>query len=523
MDPTRLSPINFEVTFDEPVTGFDTSDINFTGSTAPGTLSAAIGGTGPTYNILVSGMTDSGLVVVSIPANAAVDASGNTSEASTSTDNSVTYDITPPTVTINQGASQADPTNTEPIVFDVVFSETVIGFDETDLIITGMANLPSIVINGSGDSYTVEISGLADDETVTADVKENAVVDTSGNENTASTSTDNSVLYDITPIYVMESGVVGFPGSLTITQDGKYFNRFNQIEIEFDSDAYNPPGNTEEDDVTNPNNYYLIDPGENDEFEITGCPDGQSIEATLMDDVLVPVGPVVYENNGGTGPFISTLTVNNGEKLPLGTYRLLICGSTTIMDLAENPLNGGEDISIDFSIVQRPALPLTGFSQEQVTVLPEQEMSAAYNSAGMVLTLPKLGVSAQIVGVPLGNDGWNTTWLGNDAGYLEGSAFPTWEGNTVITGHIWTSTNRPGIFLNLNTLRYGDEVQIYAWGRVYTYQVMSNYLVSESNVSSVMQTRSADWLTLLTCDGYDPETGTYAYRRVVNALLISVD
>ena len=524
MDPTRLSPINFEVTFDEPVTGFEPSDINFTGSTAPGNLSAAIGGTGPTYNILVSGMTDSGLVIVSIPANAAVDASGNTSEASTSTDNSVTYDVTPPTVTINQGDSQADPANTEPIVFDVVFSETVIGFDETDLVITGMVNLPSIVINGSGDTYTVEISGLINGETITADVKDNAVVDTSGNENTASTSTDNSVLFDITPIYVMESGVVGFPGSMSITPDGKYFDRFSQIKIEFDSDAYNPPGDTEEDDVTNPSNYYLIDPGENDEFEITECPGDQSINATLMDDVLIPVGPVTYDNNGGVGPFISTLTVNNGEKLPLGTYRLLICGSTTIMDLAGNPLNGGEDISIDFSIIPKPSgLPLTGFSQGQVTVLPEQEKAAAYNNAGMVLALPKLGVSAQIVGVPLDNDGWNTTWLGNNAGYLEGSAFPTWEGNTVITGHIWTSTNKPGIFLNLSTLQYGDEVQIYAWGQVYTYQVRSNYLVSETNVNSVMQSRSADWLTLLTCDGYDPETGTYAYRRVVNAVLISVD
>ncbi len=141
----------------------------------------------------------------------------------------------------------------------------------------------------------------------------------------------------------------------------------------------------------------------------------------------------------------------------------------------------------------------------------------------MVLTLPGLGVSAQIVGVPLESDGWNTSWLGNDAGYLEGSAFPTTVGNTVITGHIWTSMNKPGIFLNLNTMRFGDEVRIYAWGSVYTYKVMSNYLVSDTNVSNVMQSETADWLTLLTCDGYDPETGTYAYRRVVRAILVSTE
>ncbi len=344
IDPTRLSPINFEITFDEPVTGFDTSDIDFTGSTAPGTLTAAIGGTGPIYNVLVSGMTDSGLIVVSIPANAAVDASGNNSEASTSTDNSVTYDITPPTVTINQGSTQSDPTNSEPIVFDVLFSEEVIGFEDTDLVVTGMVNLPVIVINGSGDTYTVEISGLTDSETVTVDISENSVVDNSGNENSASTSTDNSVSYDITSINIMEAGVIGWPGNLAIQNDKKYTRRFNEIEINFDSDAYDPSGNDDPDDVTNPENYYLLQPGENGEFDVDTCEGANNLELSGLDDIAITVGPVTYDNNAGAGPFIANLTVNNGTSLPLGKYRLMICGSTTIMDLAANPLNDGEDV-----------------------------------------------------------------------------------------------------------------------------------------------------------------------------------
>ncbi|MBG0787812.1 MAG: sortase, partial [Anaerolineaceae bacterium] len=524
IDPTRLSPINFEVTFDEPVTGFDPTDIDFTGSTAPGTLSAAIGGTGPIYNVLVSGMTDSGLIVVSIRANAVVDASGNTSEASTSTDNSVTYDVTPPTVTINQGSTQSDPTNTEPIVFDVIFSEEIIGFEDTDLVVAGMVNPPVIVINGSGDTYTVEISGLTDGETVTVDVSENSVVDNSGNENSASTSTDNSVSYDITSIQIMESGVIGWPGNQVIQHEKKYTSRFNEIEINFDSDANDPSGDDDPDDVTNPENYYLLQPGDNGEFDVENCTEAHDLALSGLDDIAIPIGPVTYENNAGAGPFIATLTVNNGTNLPLGKYRLMICGSTTIMDLAENPLNDGDDVIMDFTLHKLPdELPLTGFNQGSVTTLPEQPLASTYNSSGMVLTLPGLGVSAQIVGVPLESDGWNTSWLGNDAGYLEGSAFPTTAGNTVITGHIWTSTNKPGIFLDLNTLRFGDEVRIYAWGRVYTYKVISNYLVSDTNVSNVMQSETADWLTLLTCDGYDPETGTYAYRRVVRAILVNIE
>ena len=44
-----------------------------------------------TYNVAVSGMTTDGTVIASVPANAATDAAGNGSTASTSTDNTVTF------------------------------------------------------------------------------------------------------------------------------------------------------------------------------------------------------------------------------------------------------------------------------------------------------------------------------------------------------------------------------------------------------------------------------------------------
>ena len=56
-DPTSASPINFTVTFNETVTGFTAGDISFAGSTVGGTLTATVSGTGPTYNVAVSGMT----------------------------------------------------------------------------------------------------------------------------------------------------------------------------------------------------------------------------------------------------------------------------------------------------------------------------------------------------------------------------------------------------------------------------------------------------------------------------------
>ena len=49
---------------------------------------------------------------------------------------------------------------------------------------------------------------------------------------------------------------------------------------------------------------------------------------------------------------------------------------------------------------------------------------------GMTLEIPSLGVTMPVVGVPETFDGWDVSWLGEDAGWLAGTAYPTWEGNS---------------------------------------------------------------------------------------------
>jgi hypothetical protein len=136
-DPTNGSPILFDVVFSEPVTGFDASDISLAGSTVGGTLAASVGGSGATYTVSVTGMSGAGTVVASIGAGAAQDLTGNPSSASTSTDNTVTFDGVPPTVTIDQEAGQPDPTGGSPILYTVQFSEPVTGFDASDISLAG--------------------------------------------------------------------------------------------------------------------------------------------------------------------------------------------------------------------------------------------------------------------------------------------------------------------------------------------------------------------------------------------------
>ncbi|MBT3323461.1 MAG: sortase [Anaerolineae bacterium] len=282
----------------------------------------------------------------------------------------------------------------------------------------------------------------------------------------------------------------------------------------FIEDVYDPDGDSNNDDVTNPANYLLLEEGNTVGFQTTACNN-----TDLVNDTKVTVNSISY--NAST--YHATVSFNGGISLLDGTYRLFVCGTTSIVDWANNALNGGADSAYNFTVqANATSLPTTGFRHGSVTALPQQPTAKAYASTTMMLEIPSIGVEIPIVGVPQSDAGWDVTWLGNGAGYLAGSAFPTWAGNTVITGHVWDAWNQPGIFSDLKTLKYGDQVQIKAWGQVYTYEVRESKLVTTKNVNAVLQSEEYDWVTLVTCEFYNPFTGDYLFRRSVRAVLVSV-
>ena len=178
-DPASTSPINFTVTFSEPVTGFDATDLDLTTSTATGTLTPTITGGGSVYNVAVNGMTGNGNVIASVKANGVTDIASNNNTASTSTDNSVTYDPTIPTViSINRLA--ASPTIAATATYGITFSEDVTGVDVSDftLVPTGVtgasigtltpvdAKTYQLEINTGTGSGTIGLN-LTDDDSIT--------------------------------------------------------------------------------------------------------------------------------------------------------------------------------------------------------------------------------------------------------------------------------------------------------------------------------------------------------------------
>src|SRR5687768_7262963 len=110
-DPTAAGPISFTAVFSEAVSGFTAADVTI-GGTAGGTKTATVSGGPSTYTVAVSGMTTSGTVTATIAAGVAQDAAGNSNTASTSTDNSVSFDAARPTVNISSPASGATVSGT---------------------------------------------------------------------------------------------------------------------------------------------------------------------------------------------------------------------------------------------------------------------------------------------------------------------------------------------------------------------------------------------------------------------------
>lgn len=307
-------------------------------------------------------------------------------------------------------------------------------------------------------------------------------------------------------------------GTTIINNGDKLDMTITSLTVRFDQAMYDPAGDTDSNDVTNPANFILVDSTGNG-ILTNSCAAGIS-----AGNRQVATGPVIYD----PATFTATFTVKNGLALHNSKYRLMVCGSTSLENLYEVKLAGdgqtaGTDYILDFEVARATLLlPGTGFPVGKITPLDVQTADKAYTQSDLTLSIPQLGVALPIVGVPQTNSGWDLSWLGSSAGWLTGSAYPTWDGNSVITAHVWDASNNPGQFYQLKTLRYGDRFQIRSNGSIYIYEVRDNRLVSPTAFNTVFKHETASWVTLMTCEGFNANTSTYAYRRMVRAVLVNV-
>ncbi len=282
--------------------------------------------------------------------------------------------------------------------------------------------------------------------------------------------------------------------------------------------------------VMEPRNFMLIRPGKDGIFNTT------DISAAICDPSHVPDGDdeniPIYVKFYLSSTYIATLIKDSFDPfLDEGQYRLYVCGAASIHNLAGNPINGGKNMSINFSVASAASephskkLPKTGFAPNRISSLPQQPESAAYaKMSGLWLVIPSQKMHVNIVGVPEINNNWDTTWLGNDAGWLNGTAYPTWLGNSVITAHVTDANGLPGPFANIRNLAYGDRIVVHQYGEKYTFEVRETRMVLPSSTTYALgHLEGHSYLTLITCQGYNFLTDNYMFRRLVRAVLVKVE
>jgi len=205
VDPTTTSPIGFSVAFSEPVVGFTNTDITYIGTALATT--ATVTGTGPVYDALVSGMTQSGTVIPTVTAAKATDIAGNGNTAATSTDATVSYtDVAPPsapsapaiTAATDSGVSSTDgiTNNTKPVFTGTAeYASTVRIYRDTTLV-------GSVVVPVSGIySYTTATALPNGSYTITA-------IATDPSLNTSPTSSGTALTIDtIAPSVTLNQAV----------------------------------------------------------------------------------------------------------------------------------------------------------------------------------------------------------------------------------------------------------------------------------------------------------------------------
>ena len=184
----------------------------------------------------------------------------------------------------------------------------------------------------------------------------------------------------------------------------------------------------------------------------------------------------------------------------------------------EDADGGGGDALTGISV-----LPRTGFAPGVRTKLPETRVDYASYSQ-LSLEIPGLGINAEILGVPFADNTWDVSWLGDNIGWLENTAWPGYigAGNVVLTGHSVNYTGYPGIFANLQRLGYGNTIYLNAYGEKLTYVVQDVQTVYADTPQVLSQKTDEALLTLITCRYYNEATGQYDGRVVVTAKLCEI-
>jgi len=247
--PTDAGSVSWNVTFSEDVAGVDASDFALTQTGVSGASISDVSGGNATYTVTAgTGSGDGTLGLNLVDDDSITDAPGNKLGGTGAGNGNLagqTYaiDKTAPTVeSITRGTPTAAKTNAGSVTWDVTFSESVAGVNDTDfsLVASGLGGSPIVTgVSGGGSSYTVTASTGSGDGTLRLDlVDDDSIVGTAGDKlggTGAGNGNFTGQQYTIDRTRPSVTAIQSFQSNGTTLGDGK-FEANDYLKITFDED-----------------------------------------------------------------------------------------------------------------------------------------------------------------------------------------------------------------------------------------------------------------------------------------------
>nr|WP_161501352.1 beta-propeller fold lactonase family protein [Rhodopirellula sp. SM50] len=182
--PATANTIDVEVTFSEPVVGFDTDDLQLGGSLTSAAVTGLVG-SGDSYTATITLAAEQGTLTVTVVDDGSIDdlygldLGGPAIGDGTFSSPAIDVDLLAPTVESIENV-YTDSTSTRRLEFVVTFSEPVSGVDVGDFQVnaTGLTDVTIESVTGADDRYTVVVTNTAGTGTISLNlVDDDSIID----------------------------------------------------------------------------------------------------------------------------------------------------------------------------------------------------------------------------------------------------------------------------------------------------------------------------------------------------------
>jgi LPXTG-site transpeptidase (sortase) family protein len=220
---------------------------------------------------------------------------------------------------------------------------------------------------------------------------------------------------------------------------------------------------------------------------------------------------------------------NLGLKILFKALGIILIGSSFIVFLylagffSPNPIT--ED-SANLPIFTEPKTrkeptPIV-FEKEKEIIIPtiDESPEPVQKIEPGSLLIPKLGIDAVVVNVPLQEGMWDISSLGNQIGLLDSTGrMPGDDQAMVFIGHVTISAAEIGPFYETRFLESGDQL-LYRWENIdYIYRVEEKSIISPKDVGTLFS-YGGDTVLLVTCSNWSYNTQSYTNRAITRAVLV---